>query len=684
MEAKRAARPIFGMPLSQVWEKLRPALTSTWALGGLVFVASWGGGAVAPYPPPSIDSSAHAGLQLAAVQGLDFGSDIVFTYGPLGFLKSYLVFEVWPARLATLYGLALHLALSISLMWAARRTFPLVAAIVVAFVGASLMRGDLGAIGIRDDAGVVVLPLIWCVAALAADPPLWTRRIVVFGGGPFVALELLAKLNTGLIVLAIVAITVAAIEEDRRRNLTILATSFAASFAALWFAAGQSVGNFNDYVFSSFQIASGYSSGAVFDWQTREYDYVLAPAVIVVAAAFAWLSTKGLVTGRRVAGLVIFAVVAFSAWKAGFVAHEPYHMGTFFGIMLGTCLAFTIGLPAEPKIRVGAPIAIILVILAGLTNTFPGYPLSTETTATYGHAGWIPNPFANAGRGAQTVATMVDTGKLEAEITESRAELVSGYGLDRRTLELLEGHTVHVDPGEVSAVWAYRLDWRPLPSFQPYVAWTPELDEQNAEVAASPDGPERILRQDLNALGRYPGYESPAAMMELLCNFEPLRTTPSWQVLGRIPDRCGEPRPLGDATGTYSAPIPVPEPPPNSVVFGRVNGVRVSGREQAKTFLERAWHRQVSFDTVTDAPASTLRTPPYDGRYVFIPGTAEDGLLLRAAPGVDFPFPFALAPDAEAVTFYLDRSDEPHDPIQDPITIEYFSMPVKPLRSAHG
>jgi len=684
MEAKRAARPIFGMPRSQVWEKARPVLTSTWTLGGLVFAASWGGGAVAPYPPPSIDSSAHAGLQLAAVQGLDFGSDIVFTYGPLGFLKSYLVFEVWPARLATLYGLALHLALSISLVWAARRSFPLVAAIAVAFVGASLMRGDLGAIGIRDDAGVVVLPLIFCVAALAADAPLWVRRIVVYGGGPFAALELLAKLNTGLIVLAIVAITVAAIEQDRRRNLTILATGFAVSYAVLWFAAGQSVGNFSDYVVSSFQIASGYSSGAVFDWETRQYDYVLAPVVIVVAAAFAWLSTKSLATGRRVAGLAIFAVVAFSAWKAGFVAHEPYHMATFFGTMLGACLAFTIGLPDEPRMRLASAAAIGFVILAGLTNMFTGYPLSTETTAKYGRDLWIPNPFANASHGAETLATMIDPGRLEDHIADSREDLISSYALHPRDLELLEGHTVHVEPGEVAVLWAHRLDWRPLPAFQPYVAWTPELDEQNAEAVASPDGPERILRMDLNALGRYPGYESPAAMMEMLCNFEPLRTTPSWQVLGRIPDRCGAPRPLGDATGTWSAPIAVPEPPPNSVVFGRVEGVKPSGPELAKTFLERAWHRQVSFDTVTDAPASPLRTPPYDGRYVFIAGTAEDGLLLRAAPGVDFPSPFALAPDAQALTFYRDRNDDPHDPLQDPITIEFFSMPVKPLRSAHG
>ena len=125
-------------------DHLRTVLSSTWALGVLVFVADLGRGRRAPVRP-SLDVSSHAGLNMAASAGLGprprrSSSPI----GPLGFLKSYLVFYEWPARLATLYGLALHLALSISLVWAARRNFPLVVAVAVALVAAALLRGDLG------------------------------------------------------------------------------------------------------------------------------------------------------------------------------------------------------------------------------------------------------------------------------------------------------------------------------------------------------------------------------------------------------------------------------------------------------------------------------------------------------------------------------------------------------------
>ena len=71
---------------------------------------------------------------MAAVRGLEFGPDVIFTYGPLGFLKSYMVFYAGPARLAALYGIVLHLALSVSLVWAIRRNFGAVLAVALALV----------------------------------------------------------------------------------------------------------------------------------------------------------------------------------------------------------------------------------------------------------------------------------------------------------------------------------------------------------------------------------------------------------------------------------------------------------------------------------------------------------------------------------------------------------------------
>jgi hypothetical protein len=644
MEAKRPTLPFVRALDSQALTTVSTAASSTWFLGAIVFLVTWGGGIVL-LQAPSIDFSFHAGLNMAAVRGLHYGSEIVFTYGPLGFLKSYLVFYEWPARLAGLYGIALQLALSVSLVWALRRNFGILIGVALALVVAMFARGDESSIAIRDDGAVIILALLWCVAALSAQAPELARRIVVYGGGPLAAIEVLAKLNTGIVVVALVAVTVIAIEGNRRRNLAICALTFLGTATALWFAAGQGTDDVGPYLSGSWEIISGYSSGARMDWQVREYDYWLAPMVVAVTALIAWIATADRPWGRRVPILLIVAIVAFTAAKSGFVAHDIYHMAVFYTTMLGTALVLP--LPPRPRLR-----AAVVVVAGGIaaailtTSVFPGYPLA--------------NPLANVRNGAETVATLVDTSRLDGEIARNRAALIADYHLDSRSLELLRGHSVHVNPSETAAAWAYRLDWQPLPVFQPYAAWTPDLDRRNAEALASPAGPQRILRQNLNALGRYPAFESPAAMIAMLCNFRATRTTTEWQVLARVPNRCGEPAQIGSATGRYGTPIPIPEAPANSVVFGRVYGVQDSGFARLRALLIRTQSRQVRF-------AGDPR------RYTFVPGTAEDGLLLRAPRRLDFPEPFALAPNSGEVTFL--RNGGPAD---DPITIDFYSMAVRP------
>ena len=619
-------------------------LSSTWGLGVVVFALTWAGGLVHP-AAYSLDVSSHAGVNMALHDGLSHGRDIVFSYGPLGFLKTYLLFYEWPARVAALYGIALHLAVCVSLVWAARRNFPLALAAVVALVAAALLRGDQSAAEVREDAAVVVLAFIWCVAALSADASAWARKIVVYGGGPFAAVELLAKLNTGLVVTALVAITVLALDGDRRRDLGIAAAGFLAPVAALWFATGQGVGDVGDYLSGSAELISGYSAGARLEYFDREYDYILAPAMIAVAAAIALASTHGLEWRRRGPILLMLAIVAFSAWKAGVVSHEPFHMATTYSTLAGACLAFR--LPWRPPwARYLGWAGIAAALAAALTPAYSDYPLR--------------DPVENVSAGASTLWALAIPGRLADEIEDGRAEMVADYALGPEVGEPLAGRSVHVDPSEAALAWAYELDWRPLPLFQSYTAWTPELDERNAEELESGDGPEVVLRRVGNPLGRYPGFDSPAAMIAMLCNFAPAGQNDLWQVLERTPDRCGEPQPLREAEADYGEPIPVPEAPPGQLVFARLSGVGVDGRERVRAFLNRARSRLVAFD---------------DGhRYPFVPTTAEDGLLLRAPRGADYEPPFALAPDSDTMTFYLDNQAPP-----DPITAEFFSMPIEPL-----
>jgi hypothetical protein len=92
----------------------------------------------------------------------------------------------------------------------------------------------------------------------------------------------------------------------------------------------------------------------------------------------------------------------------------------------------------------------------------------------------------------------------------------------------------------------------PLPVFQEYNAYTKTLDRVNADALGSRSGPERILHENTQLVdpsyptatidNRYPTWDPPEKSLAMLCNYVPLQTTARWQVLGRVPDRCGPPR----------------------------------------------------------------------------------------------------------------------------------------------
>ena len=168
----------------------------------------------------------------------------------------------------------------------------------------------------------------------------------------------------------------------------------------------------------------------------------------------------------------------------------------------------------------------------------------------------VYTPLADVGDAFDQLRDGLDPGRREEVAEATRAAARSEYALDRRTLAALERGSVAIEPWEATAAWAYDLDWRPLPVFQSYGAYTPELDQINAEALAASDGPDLVLRHlgldgvpNASIDGRYAPFDAPATTRGLLCGFRAVRTTDRYQVLERAPDRCGPEVAAGDGRG---------------------------------------------------------------------------------------------------------------------------------------
>jgi hypothetical protein len=162
-------------------------------------------------PALGVDGDWQIALQLAVRQGLDFGPDVLFTYGPLGFLHYPLIVDAALARVAFAYTIAIHIGVCVVLLWGLRgslRSLPLAA------LGTLLIASV-----IYDGAPIVIG---FAAAAALVSGRVEERRVplVAAGLGALAALELLAKLNAGitLLGLAVIAVACAPAERAGRRD----------------------------------------------------------------------------------------------------------------------------------------------------------------------------------------------------------------------------------------------------------------------------------------------------------------------------------------------------------------------------------------------------------------------------------------------------------------------------------
>jgi hypothetical protein len=164
---------------------------------------------------------------------------------------------------------------------------------------------------------------------------------------------------------------------------------------------------------------------------------------------------------------------------------------------------------------------------------------------------------------------------------------------------------------------------------QSYAAYTTKLDNLDAAgYASARSGPDRVLRQASAAIdGRNPAWESPAAMLSLLCHFREIQAVGPWQALARIPNRCGKPRMLGTFHGGGSVALAIPPAPPGMVLVAQVYGLQLHGRERLETLYARAATRVLVVNGLG---------------YRVAPGTLSDGLVFDVPAYADYPAPFSL------------------------------------------
>ena len=606
------------------------------AIGAVIGLLTW---PVATEPPKTgIDPSWVVGLHLAARHGLAFGHDILFTFGPLGFLGYPQPYLASTSGLALGFVAAVHVAGCIGMFHLARQALGGVAAFLLVSATAFALTWVAG----WTLYGVLIFGASATAVLRGRDRP--TGALFATALGIAVGACALGKLSIAPVSLLVAVIAVLATARDVRRSAMFFGGSGLAAFAVLWIATGQRLEGLPVYVRGTLEFLAGYGqSMGQLDPQADWTSGVNLAATLILGGLL-WLRSATVPMRDRLVLGLLFAIMVFSAYKGGFT-----RQGIGMVVYLVTLLSlWPILIP-----RRAHPVAMAMPIVGMLAMVLAMTALPVFT-------------LIDPARRLEAFTEQIGTALIERreEMQANAKALRSRYALPQEAVALLAGRTVDIQPWDAAAAYAYpEMDWRPQPVFQAYAAYTPYLDRLNASLLETERAPERILwwtdvGSALSIDGRNVWFDSPAAKVEMICRYAQLAMGVNWQVLGRADDRCGVPVEVGMLTSEAGEPMAIPRELPRGIVTARISGM---GR-----------------DLWSQITAIAFRAPPWwmtmDGVPHRIPlGINGEATIIGATTDIGYSGPLTLPQPPESMTIGPDEGEPGNG---SPLTVVFEVIPI--------
>jgi len=462
-------------------------------------------------PATGLDPSWTAGLALARRDGIDPGPDLMFTYGPWGWLNHPLALNRLDLLVATGFG-----ALAAALAWVAvrrallrglsRRWATILAAAVV------LLMVPVNAASIAVFVGVATLVLLH----VAERRPFGLAAAVGFPAAAAFLLQL--KFSEGTVLTAVVAVACVVCARPWPRALVAVASWLATTLVA-WLVVGGSAADLPRWVRLSFDVARHYSDAMSLEEEPNTFAYVLAALTVVATLTLTVAAHRTL---PRLS-LVVLVLVALGVLFLGFREETTRHN---YGRMsvLEFCVPVCVLAVHRWRGRTAALVVLALVVLAGNNHRV------------------LLDPDRARLQTASTLEVLVDTGYQEELLETARQTGRDQYALPPELVDSLRGHPVSVDGYEVVLPWYYGLRWSPRPVLQSYSAYSDALADLEVDwLAARPDG-HRILRPVTTGIdGRNSLWDPPGYVLAELCRTRALTSTDAWLLLATQDDRCSAP-----------------------------------------------------------------------------------------------------------------------------------------------
>lgn len=448
------------------------------------------------FPSGGLDPSWRFGMGQAIAQGMHFGTDVIFTFGPYA---SVYMRQFHPATDGLMLSATLYLAVAywVAAFLAFRNAPRLWVLLFTLFLA--------GGLYLRDPL-LFSLPLLLGLAV-------WNGQNAEHGwlkhgkSAPFslallfTPLGMLPLVKGSLLVLCCAVVALCAtylLSLRERRQAAACLLGPLAALPVFWLLSGQSFSVLPAYLTSMLPIVSGYTEAMAIPGPLNEiWAYLVASAVLACAILCAPMKWRGKALLFTLSGGYLFL-----SFKAGFVRHDGHAI-----IAAGSLGLAAIALTAVLRSR---------AVVAGLAFSFIAWGMIDYHYMQVSAAQFSENVsslYRGAWQGAARRLTRPDS--LRSEYDSAVRSLRNHAALPQ-----LPG-TADIYSFQQSDLIASGNRWAPRPVLQSYSAYTPALAELNRQHLLGTAAPDNIVFRVESLDGRLPAMDDGASWPALLGRYQP-------------------------------------------------------------------------------------------------------------------------------------------------------------------
>lgn len=429
---------------------------------------------------------------------LNWGTDVILTYGPLGYL-------FWPQNVNN------HLV---------------IASIIMGLIYAYLLwmlwqfffseKSPLTKNRLLLIAGAIS----YCVSAVVIDVEKLITFVILFsilmaykidrryniGGCILLLLSFYVKTSLTIEALSAYAVFILMLwfwnhKDKARYTIELLVTIllFPITFLAFYNHSADVLGK---YVYGMLQMSSGYSAAMSGDWQ----DIYMVWIVLIMICYFGCCGIMIAKKSEDAPLAMLLLGPLFFAYKHGFVRADSIHIMHSFPVLLVYLAPYLMAWDLtflkqehEGKNRLAH------IYTVGVSVIFVTSFLFVQGSAE----DFVKN---------LKMRTLDFPSRIEDMVNQDRKNTL--YVLPKEVYDIVQQDTVCIYPWELSYIASNDLNFEIMPAFQAYSAYTPYLDELCAEYFTAEDSPNFILLSSVATDDRWPFHECPQTWTAISNNYK--------------------------------------------------------------------------------------------------------------------------------------------------------------------